>query len=216
MLPEINHINLRIHMIHYKRLINNAAFNRGEISIGEYNIDNITDKINTEWSYYPKRIFSLLLPFMVKIIEESVVIRSIYCFGINQHNSYENPHDIQVMNKDIEVELEFETPATTIEILIKDCINNMEDNSFSLMDELDYGVTLTVVRIEILDDEPRSILNGNNTYKEDNCLICIDKNPNMLFCSCGHICICEECFDRLDNKTICLKCREKNTIIRKI
>ena len=54
------------------------------------------------------------------------------------------------------------------------------------------------------------------TFKEDNCVVCITNKPDILFCNCGHLCICEECFSRLDNKNNCLKCRERNTIIRKI
>ena len=128
---------------------------------------------------------------------------------------YQNPHKICNINKDIEVEIEFETQTETIERLINDCINNMEDDNFSLMEELNYSVTLTVVKIEISKNDQISIINAKNTYKEDNCIVCLSNKPNILFCNCGHLVVCEECFKRLNNSK-CLKCREGNTIIRKI
>ena len=75
---------------------------------------------------------------------------------------------------------------------------------------------LTVPRYYSEPDPNENQVKLSKTFKEDNCVVCMTNKPNILFCNCGHLCICEECFDRLDNKTNCLKCRKKNTIIRKI
>ena len=53
-------------------------------------------------------------------------------------------------------------------------------------------------------------------FKEDKCVVCFGNKPNILFCNCGHLIVCEECFNKSDNKNECTKCREENTIIRKI
>ena len=50
------------------------------------------------------------------------------------------------------------------------------------------------------------------TFKSDQCIICLEEEPKVLFCNCGHICICEKCTShRYDN---CPVCKKKNTILR--
>ena len=54
-----------------------------------------------------------------------------------------------------------------------------------------------------------------NVYKEDVCVVCMENKVNILFCNCGHLVVCYECFHKLENSK-CPKCRKENTIIRKI
>ena len=66
------------------------------------------------------------------------------------------------------------------------------------------------------DDEEKEELSINDfkTFKLERCIICLEKEPKVLFCNCGHICICDECFvKKLDN---CPVCKEGNTILRMI
>ena len=34
--------------------------------------------------------------------------------------------------------------------------------------------------------------NEVKTFKTDDCVICLDNKPNVLFCNCGHICVCKK------------------------
>ena len=64
------------------------------------------------------------------------------------------------------------------------------------------------------DDEEKEELSINDfkTFKSDQCVICLEKEPKVLFCNCGHICICEKCLvHRHDD---CPVCKKKNTILR--
>ena len=64
------------------------------------------------------------------------------------------------------------------------------------------------------DDEEEEELSINDfkTFKPDQCVICLEEEPKVLFCNCGHLCICEKCLvRRFDN---CPVCKEKNTILR--
>ena len=36
-------------------------------------------------------------------------------------------------------------------------------------------------------------INAVQTFKSNECVICLTNQPNILFCNCGHIAICEEC-----------------------
>ena len=59
------------------------------------------------------------------------------------------------------------------------------------------------------------IINSSLSFKSDECVICLTNPPNVLFCNCGHLCLCSECErKKLSNK--CPICKTENEIIRKI
>ena len=43
-------------------------------------------------------------------------------------------------------------------------------------------------------------------FKEDQCVICLDRKPNVLFVKCKHTCLCEEC-EKMYPSTKCPCCR---------
>ena len=114
--------------------------------------------------------------------------KTIFCFSLYQN--CDNPHDYQTMFKDIEVEVDgFRTPLNRVFNDIKNCVDDME-----------------------YDDEVMM----KKTFKSDTCMICLDKEPNVLFCTCGHISICTDCRENLNDKKKCVICKETNQIIRNI
>ena len=58
-------------------------------------------------------------------------------------------------------------------------------------------------------------INNIETYKSNECVICLENEPNILFCSCGHIGICEKCNKKYNSNT-CFICRKHSNILRKI
>ena len=55
-------------------------------------------------------------------------------------------------------------------------------------------------------------INDSRTFKLEECVICLEEKPKVLFCNCSHLCICEKCLvRRFDN---CPVCKKKNTILR--
>ena len=54
-----------------------------------------------------------------------------------------------------------------------------------------------------------------NTYKEDVCVVCMENKSDILFCNCGHLIVCGDCYHELENDK-CPKCRKVNLIIRKM
>ena len=51
------------------------------------------------------------------------------------------------------------------------------------------------------------------TFKSNECVICLTNQPNILSFNCGHIAICEEC-DRVKSLETCPVCKTKSTIKR--
>ena len=65
---------------------------------------------------------------------------------------------------------------------------------------------------EYIQNEAR-IINSSQSFKSDECVICLTNPPNVLFCNCGHLCLCSECErKKISNK--CPICKTENEIIR--
>ena len=56
-------------------------------------------------------------------------------------------------------------------------------------------------------------INSIQTFKSDECVICLTNQPIILFCNCGHIPICTECY-KLKGLSVCPICKTENEIIR--
>ena len=99
----------------------------------------------------------------------------------------------------------------------------MED--FHLIPSKPFWFQLTIYRNEV---NKELIINTGQTFKSNECVICLIKEPNILFCYCGHLCLCEECDEEhcvsvinsscifCDNVVTitCPICKTKNTIKR--
>ena len=57
------------------------------------------------------------------------------------------------------------------------------------------------------------IINSSQTFKSEECVICLTNPPQVLFCNCGHLCYCSEC-EKLKTSNKCPICKTKNEIIR--
>ena len=67
-------------------------------------------------------------------------------------------------------------------------------------------------RIET-EEEEEQIKAIKSIFKSDECIICLNKPPNILFCNCRHICICDKC-DETNPSKICPTCKTYNSIKR--
>ena len=96
------------------------------------------------------------------------------------------------------------------------------DFYFWVLAELEENDELIVSHIEPIEpiaedeketDEEPKIINPSKIFKSDECIICMDNKPNILFCNCGHISICAECY-KLKSLSACPICKTENEIIR--
>ena len=78
---------------------------------------------------------------------------------------------------------------------------------------------INVMKINIIHPQIiYNIINNVNleqTFKEDECVICLTNPPNVLFCNCGHIAICIEC-NKMKSLENCPVCKTENIIKRTI
>ena len=62
-------------------------------------------------------------------------------------------------------------------------------------------------------EEP--VINAEQTFKSDECVICLTNSPTVLFCNCGHLCLSVEC-DEVKSLKTCPVCKTENKIKRAI
>ena len=81
-------------------------------------------------------------------------------------------------------------------------------------EELENNNSLLDSYVEPPPEKPK-IINLFKIFKSDECVICMDNKPNILFCNCGHLCECEGCY-KIKTPSICPVCKMDNEIIRMI
>ena len=63
--------------------------------------------------------------------------------------------------------------------------------------------------------EEKLQINGVKSFKSNGYVLCLTNPPNVLFCNCGHLCICSVC-DEIKQLDICIICKTNNPIKRMI
>ena len=83
---------------------------------------------------------------------------------------------------------------------------------FEVLAELEQNNELIVSHMESINEEVK-IINPSKIFKSEECIICLSNQPIILFCNCGHIPICTECY-KLKSLSACPICKTQNEIIR--
>ena len=94
-----------------------------------------------------------------------------------------------------------------------------EEETFPLFSLIDlpnhrYVFTESEAIMTKIPVEPKTI-NAKLIFKSEECVICLTNPPNVLFCNCGHLCMCEEC-DKVKSLNTCPVCKTETTIKRNI
>ena len=63
------------------------------------------------------------------------------------------------------------------------------------------------------ESEEEKIINTSKSFKSDECVIRLTEPLNVLFCNCGHLCLCAEC-SKIECFEECLICKTEKTILR--
>ena len=202
--------NLRISSLFTRHIITNGDYdNNHSIFISEYDIDEILEAAKEEDSFYTrKKVYSILFPHLFEIIKRQGIYRkTIFCFTIYQN--MDNNNDFQTMFKDIEIYIYSFDISSYEELLIRiydeirDYIDRMDD-VMELFDE--ECLRLIFIKNEILEKNKihTKPINKERVFKTDKCVVCLERESNILFCNCGHLIVCKECWENLNNKKIYL------------
>ena len=116
--------------------------------------------------------------------------------------NYENIVDREIYVKDLEIILK----------TYYDFYDVNYDIYFDVLAELENNNELIVSHYKPTPEKPK-VINLFKIFKYDECIICMNDKPNILFCNCGHIPICTECY-KLKSLSACPVCKIDNEIIR--
>ena len=83
--------------------------------------------------------------------------------------------------------------------------NQFNEELYEHLQEIYYGY-LDRTEPTHKDDEPPTRPTPLQSFRTDTCVICLMKEPNILFTDCRHICICLEC-EKIKPLNKCPYCR---------
>ena len=130
---------------------------------------------------------------------------------LNRNHDIENERGLYMFNLKIQLRTfyKFDNEGDYILALIE-----LEENDELDNDLLNNRLNRRSVESDS-DSDDEKIINSSQSFKSDECVICLTNPPHVLFCNCGHMCICGECGNKIKNKE-CPICKTENTIIRVI
>ena len=102
-----------------------------------------------------------------------------------------------------------------LEVILKthyDFYNADYDLYFSVLAELEQNNELIVSHTEPIPEDTK-VINLFKIFKSDECIICMTDKPNVLFCNCGHVSYCINCY-KMKTLSTCPICKTDNEIIR--
>ena len=86
------------------------------------------------------------------------------------------------------------------------------DLYFSVLAVLENNNELIVTHTEPIPEDTK-VINLFKIFKSEECIICLTNQPNVLFCNCGHVSYCLNCY-KLKPLSTCPICKTDNEIIR--
>ena len=86
-------------------------------------------------------------------------------------------------------------------------MQQVEEDRQTEIEELEFRIQQLKTELDILKTNTK---NNKKCKKEETCCICLSSPSNILFTNCGHLCICENCDNKL-SEAKCPLCRTKVT-----
>ena len=95
---------------------------------------------------------------------------------------------------------------------IKECIEYF--NGFYMTFTKKFNAYFVIYDDSEENDSYNDYINADKTFKTEECLLCYGDKPGVLFCGCGHLCVCKECI-KYNESYKCPICKNinKNIII---
>ena len=79
-------------------------------------------------------------------------------------------------------------------------IYNTHMRDFNLWGVEPFNIIICIERQNISQVDNKKVIKVDKIFKAEECVICLLTKPNVLFCGCGHLCICNECNKIKKNK----------------
>ena len=153
------------------------------------------------WIHSSHSLFQVIKPFTEDLFRSTFYHRS----SIN--SNYAIVFKIEIRNEEEFVQagkFYYRSDRNPFELKMEGIETNLDlfhylDQPFKIL------VTTSFYRFHSFDASPKPL---EKTFKFDQCVICLDREPDVLFIECNHICVCNEC-EKTHPSTQCPYCRVK-------
>ena len=98
---------------------------------------------------------------------------------------------------------------------IRECIEYFNEAGFYLSFTKKFDAYFIISNYPEDKNTYNQHINTNKKFRTEECIICDDNIPNVIFCGCGHLCICEDCIKTYQNYK-CPVCKHIDKNIRVI
>ena len=180
-----------------------------EISVYSY-MDNIHFKTHIKFTgdmFLMSNLYSNLKP-IIQYGLSYTILRKFY------NEDFILTEDNNIINYNYKY-IDNELYVKDLEVIIKthyDFYYADYDLYFNVIAELENNNELIVSHEAPIPEEPR-VINLFKIFKSDECIVCMNEKPNVLFCNCGHVSYCVKCF-KIKTPSTCPICKMDNEIIR--
>ena len=72
---------------------------------------------------------------------------------------------------------------------IGEYIEDLNNSGYHLTFTRKFDAYFIICKDSDENDSYNRYINANKTFKTEECLICLENKPNVLFCGCGHLCV---------------------------
>ena len=164
----------------------------------------------------------------ITLLEEMAPL-IIYIFSCIIHNGHHNDfNDISIkiifdqsditFNNFISLDQSFlfDSPVQIINESIEHIKNSGHYDNFLKPFRFELWIDVETFEEEEYEEEEKLVnINNLKMFEIEECVICLENKNNVLFCNCGHICVCDKCIE-FEKLTKCPVCKTENTILRVI
>ena len=208
-----------------KNILEDFYKQRKQFIISELEINQVDHDINI-YSY----INDIHFITRIKFKEDKFLIGDLYknlkpvltyALSYTRLKKFLNNHPNFILTEDNTI-INYNYEYIDRELYIKDLKVNLKthydfydadyDLYFDVLAELENNNELTVSH-EVPTTEEIKVINLFKIFKSVECVVCMNDKPNILFCNCGHLCECGECY-KISTSSICPICKTDNEIIR--
>ena len=160
-----------------------------------YKTNTIIDETTNGSIYIVSKMHfdDLVSKFKIFRIGDRLTTESTYRLYVEQVEDYElqQKHIYSIAYNNIEDKISYE---------------NKFDDDFTIVEgNFRIGIDITAYVVEDYDEDDHKI---KTMIKEDDCVVCFENKPNILYTECMHFAVCTSCDKKGDFKS-CPLCRKK-------
>ena len=202
---------------HFKKKI---VFNIANEENDGFNSSTVYISNVLKYQWYDKEFIKKLKDFTYYFMSKSInEEQKLNCISINMFIPYEDINDETLVNPTFNESLLLHEKIRVLKLdkLPEEGFLKLFDFLYMLYIEEHEFILHPIKNFKFFVEgktcKKKNIINLPKCFKSSDCIVCLNGNPQVIFCNCGHIPICTEC-SKIKKFTECPVCKTLNEIVR--